>query len=91
MKIVIVEDNDGKEVLRRKQWISTGVMTGLTAKEGVKRVVERMTMDMWAHLEGTKEAMTYKTEVEKYRATCDHFVETKDRPTPQGGSTGIVE
>ena len=46
---VVVKDGSGVEVLRRDQWVSTGVMTGTQAVDAVKNVVDRMTQEMWAH------------------------------------------
>ena len=81
---VVVKDGDGKEVLRRDQWVSAGVMTAIGLKDAIKNVVERMTMDMYAHTEGSKEFMTnYKTEVESFTARCGTFVPTTDRPNSQ--------
>ena len=82
---VVIENSQGKEIFRRSQWISTGVMTGVDAKEGIKRVVTRMTQALWAHLEGAKEAVTYKGEVEGFRSSCDSFIPTKERPNAQPG------
>ena len=46
----------------------------------IKKVVERMTQDMWAHKEGAEEFLkTYKTEIENYNITCSTFVPYADR------------
>ena len=82
---VVVDDGQGKEVFRRTQWISTGVLTSVEAVDAVKNVVERFTQEMWAHIEGGKEAINGKASLEAYRATCDHFVPRNARPNPTTG------
>ena len=77
---VVVKNEAGEEVLRREQWVSTGVFTPVAVKEEIKKVVERMTQDMWAHKEGAEEFLkTYKTEIENYNITCSTFVPYADR------------
>ena len=81
---VVIKDEQGKEILRRDQWVSAGVMEAIDLKDAIKNVVERMTQEIYAHTEGSKEFMTkYKTEVENFTASCDTFVEPKNRPSPE--------
>lgn len=88
---VVITKSNGEEVLRRKQWVSTGVMTAVQAKDAVLNVVERMTQDIWAHFEGAKEAILDKERIEAFKATCEVFVPTKDRVSPQSTrGTGFV-
>ena len=80
---VVVVDGSGKEVLRRDQWVSTGVMEAQGAVNAVLNVVDRMTQDMWAHIEGAEEAVKSKTTIEAYRSTCSVFTDPTTRPNPQ--------
>lgn len=79
---VVVVDSQGKEVLRREQWVSTGVMTGLETISAIKNVVDRMTQEVYAHIEGAKQVLTKKTELEVYRASCNTYVPPELRPSP---------
>jgi hypothetical protein len=81
---VVIEDSQGKELLRRDQWVSAGVMQAIDLKGAIKNIVDRMTQEIWAHTENSEDFMTnYKTEVEVYRATCNSFVVPENRPNPQ--------
>ena len=76
---VVVEDSRRVEVLRRDQWISAGVFPPEEIKDEVKRVVKRMTQDTWAHIEGGKQALRDKTEIENYRVDVSSYVPPADR------------
>lgn len=79
---VVVIDCEAKEVLRRDQFVSTGSMTGVVAVDAVKKQVELMTQEIWAHVEGAKEAISEKTEIEGYSAKCSSFVALDKRAKP---------
>lgn len=80
---VVVTDCEAKEVLRRDQWVSTGVMTGQQAVDAVKNVVDKMTQEMWAHKEGAKEVLQSRSFLEAYSAKCSAFSDPQTRPNPQ--------
>jgi len=72
---VVVKNEQGTEVLRREQWVSSGVMEAIKLKDAIKNVVERMTQEMWAHKEEAEEFMkNHKAEIENYKASCSEFV-----------------
>lgn len=78
---VVVKNELGVEVLSRKQFVSTGARTGEEAKTAILNVVERMTQDMYAHIEGAKVVMESLAELEEHQSTCNAYIETKDRPS----------
>jgi len=80
--VVVVENSKKEEVLRRGQWLSTGVYAPDKVKEAVKKVVEKMTIEIWAHIEGAKQAIVDKEEIENYRVECSTYVPTTERPSP---------
>jgi hypothetical protein len=84
---VEIKDETGRIVFNRTQWVSTGVMTATDAKQSIKNVVERMTQDVHAHIEGTKEVLSSKSDIDSFEATCNIFIEPKDR----AGATKISE
>ena len=88
---VVVKDDRGIEVLRREQWVSTGVMTGTQAVNAIKNQVDRMTQEMYAHIEGTKEALLKKVELEAYNTSCDRFILPENRPSPQDTRIAPIE
>lgn len=77
---VVVRDSNNVEVLRRKQWISTGTYSPENIKEAIKIVVERMTQEIWAHIEGAKQAIIDKEEIEAYSVDCSTYVPPSERP-----------
>ena len=79
---VVVKDDNGKEVLRRMQWVSTGIWAADDIPDVIKNVVQRFTEDMWAHVKGAEVAITKKDEIEAHVASCDRFIDTRER-TPR--------
>ena len=88
---VVVKNDRGIEVLRREQWVSTGVMTGTQAVDAIKNQVDRMTQEMYAHKEGAKEVLSKKAELEAYSTSCDRFIAPESRPSPQDTRIAPIE
>lgn len=80
---IVITDSKNAEVLRREQWVSTGIMTGEEASQAIKNVVDRFTQEIYAHIEGGKIVEQDKTILENYRSTCNTFIVPELRPNPQ--------
>jgi hypothetical protein len=84
---IVIENENGEEVFRRRQWVSTGIQDATHAKQHIKNVVKRLTEDMYSHIEGAKEIMddpVIKKEIEDYRAEVDTFVPKENRAMRSG-------
>ena len=81
---VVIRDGSNNEVLRRDQWVSASTYQPEKLSDAIKNVVDRMTQEMYAHTENSKDFIaSYKTGVESYTARCGTFVPVDDRPNPQ--------
>ena len=75
--MVVIDKDTDKEVLRRNVWIGTGNQSGEEAKAALTAYIDKITQEMYNHIEGGKVVVADKITLEAYRKEVNKYVDTK--------------